>query len=597
MSFLAPTAFLLSALVGPLIALYMLRSRRRRVVVPSLLLWEEAPRSVSSARPWERLRLTPLLLLQLLVLALFILSLARPSVAQHSLLGPHTVLIIDTSGSMAQAGRFDRAIDEMRGLVGEASDDRLLSIVTGGPDPRVLAAFSSDPEALSDVLDTVRPTGGPERLDEAVRLARGLATPDRRTSTVIFSDGGTHPLAVEPIAGATHVTFHDPAPNVGITLFAPVPDLRGTAAIEVVNIGIDAVAVDIVVFVDAVPATRLRVEVPGGSAARRQVEVTAGAGAVIEAEIQGEDGSDLDDRAVYVVASERGSGAQLLGERSLFLEALLRALPGAEQVVEGGAVVIVNGGPIPEVEAPLWLIRTEPPSGVVITGVGQNLVVGFQRPGEPLLDGVDLSGVVIGEADIIDVAAPEHLQAGGAVGWLPLVRAGDVPLLLLGEVNGRRAIYQTFLLEHSNLPVQVAFPLLARNTVDWLTGGSAAGGGSEPVGVPIVLPEGARTISTPLGDVDVAGVHRFDATHQPGIYRVTDDAGAPLATVARTIDPIEIQAGPRTIETQVDPGAATETGTATREWVAWLIATIVVFSFLEWWVGHRAAPARREGTA
>lgn len=596
MSFLAPTAFFLSALVGPLVALYMLRSRRRRVVVPSLLLWDEAPRSVSSARPWERLRVTPLLLLQLLVLALFVVALARPSVAQRSLLGPHTVLIIDTSASMAQAGRFDRAVGEMRGLVAEASPDRLLSIVTGGPNPSVLAAFSSDPGALALVLDGLVPTGGPERLDDAIRLARGLATPDRATSTVLFSDGGSYPLSGEPIVGATHVTFHDQAPNVGITLFAPVPGLRGSAAIEMVNTGIDPVPVEVVFLVDDVPTTRLEVEVPGQSVARRQVEIDGAAGAVMRAVLQGVDGSALDDQAVYVVATEGGLGVQVVGERSLFLEALLRALPGTQQVVEGGSVVVVNGGPIPDTEAPMWLLRTDPPAGITVTGIAQNLVVGFQRPGEPLLDGVDLSDVIIGEADVVDVATPEHLQAGGATGWLPLFRAGDVPLFLLGEVNGRRAIYQTFLLEHSNLPVQVAFPLLARNTLDWLRGGSAAGGGAEPVGAPIVLPPGAVAVVTPVGEVDVSGLDRFDATHHPGIYRVTDAEGRILATVARSIDPSEIQAAPRTIATESASESAADSGTTTREWVAWLIGTVLVFSFLEWWVGHRVAP-RREGSS
>lgn len=597
MSFLAPTAFVLAALVGPLVALYMLRSRRRRVVVSSLLMWDEAPRSVSSARPWERLRVTPLFLLQLLVLALFILSLARPSVSQRSLLGPHTVLVVDTSASMAQAGRFERAIEEARSLTSEASEDRLISIVTGGPDPGVLAAFASDPAALDDVLDGMVPTGGAERLDEAIRLARGLATPDRPTSMVILSDGGSFPLALEPVAAAFHVAFHDPAPNVGISLFAPAPDLRDTAMLEIVNIGIDAAEADVVISVDGVPATRLTVEVAGGSVARRQVEIDARAGAVIEAEVRGDDGSDLDDRAAYVMAGERGSGIRVVGERSLFIEALLRALPGVEQVAEGGAAVIVNGGPVPADGLPVWLIRTEAPAGVEVTGIGQNLVVGFQRPGEPLLDGVDLSGVVIGEADIVNVLAPEHLQAGVATDWLPLVRAGETPLIMLGEVGGRRAIYQAFLLEHSNLPVQVAFPVLARNIIEWLTGGAGVGGAAEPVGQPLALPEGAAIVAGPLGEVEVAGLGTFDSTHQPGVYRVFDGDGNLLLSAARAMDVAEIWATPRNIDTTPPVGDDAGVGRVSKEWVGWLVGTILVFSLLEWWVGHRSPPGRREVTS
>ena len=51
MSFLIPAAFGLAALAGPLIVLYMLRSRRQRVEVPSTLLWEQLDLPVSSAVP------------------------------------------------------------------------------------------------------------------------------------------------------------------------------------------------------------------------------------------------------------------------------------------------------------------------------------------------------------------------------------------------------------------------------------------------------------------------------------------------------------------------------------------------------------------
>ena len=75
MNLLAPAALALGALAIPLIVLYMLRSRRQRLEVSSVLLWERADESVTSAVPWRRLEPSPLLLLQLVVLALLVFAL------------------------------------------------------------------------------------------------------------------------------------------------------------------------------------------------------------------------------------------------------------------------------------------------------------------------------------------------------------------------------------------------------------------------------------------------------------------------------------------------------------------------------------------
>ena len=583
MRFLAPSAFFLAALAGPLIALYMLRSRRRRVVMPSLLLWGEEPRSVSSARPWERLRPTPLLLLQLLVLALFVVAVARPFVREAALLGPHTVLVVDTSASMGQAGRLDDALDLARSLAGEATEQRLVSVVDGGPRPRVVAAFAADPDALRRALDDVVLTGGEDRLDEAVRLARGLATPDRPTHVLVLSDGGHQPLRGEPFPDVTHLEFAADAPNVGIALFAPSPDLRGQAVVDLVNVGEDPVERTVAVAVDGAEVTRASWSVPGLGRIRRTVPVDAAPGSVVTARLVGSpDGSALDDLAAFVVAGGGRIPVEVSGDASFFLQALLAAHPGVVVGGEGGLVRVANGGDAGPITTPSWLIRTDPPPGVTVEGVARNLVVGFQRPGEPILDGVDLSAVVVGEADI--VTAP---------GWLVLASAGDVPLLLIGDVDGRRVAYQTFSLEQSNLPVEIAFPILGRNLIDWLTGGAGVGGAVDPVGTPIVVAGTGATVETPDGArVEVpAGIGAFEATLTPGIYRVVAPDGSVTAH-ARSVAPAEIEQDARTIAS--DPVATSDGAavTAIREVVPWAVGSLLVFLLLEWWLGH-VGPRRR----
>ncbi len=69
MSFLTPLAFLGFLLFIPVILLYLLKQRRRRIVVSTLLFWDEILRDEHSVASITKLRKILSLLLQLLVLS------------------------------------------------------------------------------------------------------------------------------------------------------------------------------------------------------------------------------------------------------------------------------------------------------------------------------------------------------------------------------------------------------------------------------------------------------------------------------------------------------------------------------------------------
>ncbi|MEM6931433.1 MAG: BatA domain-containing protein, partial [Myxococcota bacterium] len=101
MNVLAPTGFLLALAAVPLVAMYFLRIRRRRIPVSSMLPWHQLRRSEQLASPFQRFRNHWLLWLQLLLLALLVLALARPFVMTAEAPFASRILVIDTSASMA----------------------------------------------------------------------------------------------------------------------------------------------------------------------------------------------------------------------------------------------------------------------------------------------------------------------------------------------------------------------------------------------------------------------------------------------------------------------------------------------------------------
>ena len=100
MSFLAPAGFAALAIGIPILLLYMLRLRRREVLISSTFLWRQVVQDTEANTPWQRLRRNLLLFLQLLILLLLVLALARPFITVPTVSAGKIALLIDASGSM-----------------------------------------------------------------------------------------------------------------------------------------------------------------------------------------------------------------------------------------------------------------------------------------------------------------------------------------------------------------------------------------------------------------------------------------------------------------------------------------------------------------
>jgi hypothetical protein len=491
---------------------------------------------------------------------------------------------------MAMADRIGTARERALALTDDLSEANQVSVVEASTHPRVLVAFARDRELVAEAIGSLRAGGGRADLSTAIRLARGLATPDRPTNVLIFSDGGDGPLPEEPVAGAEMVRFDDFGPNLAISAWSLEPSTAGTtrAFLNISNFGAEDRSVQAEVSVNGLTAGLLELDVAALGSARLTTPVDAGPGDLVSVRLRdNQDALPMDDGASLIVGSGPEKFVAMAGEGSPFLEALVDAVPGFTTEGEGeGDIAIVDGGPLPEIERPTWLIAPESvPEGVIVSELAGNLAVTYQRPGEPILDSVDLSEMVVGEAHV--VAAPR---------WLALVRSGDVPLILLGDVNGHRVAYFTFDLTRSNLPVQVGFPILGARILEWLGGTSAGSVSTDRAGVsiPISAPAGtAARVTMPDGSVRnlTEAAVEFADTAQPGVYRVEyvgeDDQVLPGATVVRTFVPDESAGASRAILTSGRVTEAEEASTRLREWAPWVIAVALLLMAIEWWVGHQ----------
>src|SRR5947209_16795631 len=102
MHFISPLALLWALPIGGLIVvMYILKLRRKDVIVSSTFLWRQVIRDVQANAPFQKLRRNLLLLLQLIAAALIIFALSRPFLRFLTNGGRNIVVVVATSASMS----------------------------------------------------------------------------------------------------------------------------------------------------------------------------------------------------------------------------------------------------------------------------------------------------------------------------------------------------------------------------------------------------------------------------------------------------------------------------------------------------------------
>ncbi len=546
MTFASPAGLWLLALVVPVLALHVLRPRRQRVEVSSTLLWDQVAAPVSAATPWQRLRPSLLLFLQLLAVALLAVAAARPVRLVDAPLAEHTVFIIDTSGSMAATDgdpdRLESAKARARELHDELPTGGVASVVVASDRPTVSLTASPEDHAFEEALAPLQTTEGRSDFATAFSLAASLETPGTPIGFVFLSDGGLTEAeqGLLPL-GTTYEAIGEAATNRAIVGLNASPRGSGLHVVATVaNTGGAAVRQTLRIDVDGRTVADPQVEMGPGETV--DVEVDVPAGDRVDAFLEGEDLLDSDDIAHTTTPDRRELRVLLAGPANPFLDTLLDAIGGLQ--VErsptsvpgtGFDLAIYDRVAVPAAPGAPFLAIAPPGGapGVVVEGAVEGPVVSLVDVSDPLLEGVDLTEVAIATAQVLD--APTGTTLVGAEG---------APLLVQGTLGGRPYLYLAFALADSNLPVQVAFPILGDRILTELAGtalpaGDLVVGEALPVdaavGATVERPGGAHIEVPPGGPAPVAD--------RSGYWTVTVE-GRPARTVAVNPDPSESQLTP-----------------------------------------------------
>ena len=121
MRVLTPSFALLALFAIPVILLYMLKLRREKHEVSSIMLWQMVLQDRQANRPWQKLRRNLLLILQLIILAALVTALIQPAVPGDAISNAQVIVILDASASMQAVdvppSRFEAARREIRAII------------------------------------------------------------------------------------------------------------------------------------------------------------------------------------------------------------------------------------------------------------------------------------------------------------------------------------------------------------------------------------------------------------------------------------------------------------------------------------------------
>ncbi|MCH7945818.1 MAG: BatA and WFA domain-containing protein, partial [Armatimonadetes bacterium] len=318
---------------GVIVALYLLRMRRKNVQVPATFLWPERTDEVRANALFQKLKFSWLLVLQLLALTLFVLSLARPQTLQKGLAGAVTVVVLDASASMGatdiEPTRFDAAVELVRGMINSASAADRLMLIEAGTMPRVVFPLSNDPAAQRRALATLRRTDGPSDIGEALRLAVARVGDIEDSKVVLLSDGVFEDVQ-NFASGKSSLVYQkigESRRNFAIEALGSSegPDGR-IVYCGVKNHGYDAAEVTVNIFADGVQIDSERTKIESGKSWGKTFAAPPGV-SVIEARLVGGDILPADDYAVTVVDPGASLRVLLVTGGNLFLERALALDP------------------------------------------------------------------------------------------------------------------------------------------------------------------------------------------------------------------------------------------------------------------------------
>ncbi|MEQ1933955.1 MAG: VWA domain-containing protein [Fimbriimonadaceae bacterium] len=581
-------------LAGVIIALYLLKMRRKDLRVPATFLWPPLIYEIRANALFQKLKFSWLLFLQLLAILLIVVGLAEPQVRRRGLGGAVTVVVLDSSASMSATdespSRFGKATGILNNIIEQVKSGDKLALVEAGPTPRVIFPLSSDIGKMRQAMQSVTATDSEGDVGEALRLAATITAKKEGARIILLSDGvfpeienfsaESAPVVFERIGTSTR--------NVAVSALGVASSNRGPQLYcGVKNFGLDQAKGTLTLYADGKSFDSVEYDVRPNTTYGHSRPVPVGA-KVIEARLDSKDILKADDYGVALATPGASLKVLLVSRGNIFLERALALDPrvildkAATVPTQGTWDVVVFDGvqeqPI-NAKGILNFGGAGPESIVSKQGALSKPGVGSVEPG-PLLSSVGFDGTFVGEAESVSPRDEGKVEATFSNGK---------PAVVTSNAKGKRAVYVAFEPLKTDFPLQVGFPIFVANALEFLVPKSEQSNElAITAGRTVSFTAGSESLSLsgPTGDFTIrptAGRHVIRQATKVGEYKL--GSRRMFATLRSEV---ESKVAPRD-QVLLGGKKVDASGTVLRLagfWRPILLIALLVLAF-EWWLFMR----------
>ena len=515
MNFLFPTSLFLFGLAIPIIALYILKLRRRREPVSTLMFWEELFRERQTTSLFQRLKHLLSLLLQLLFLALLVLAVARPQFAFLTKSAQQFILIIDQSASMNTvevsdgSTRLESAKQHALRKVESLRFMDEMTVISSHKRPIIHSPFTNHQKSLREAVHAIQSTDISTNLEPAIDLAYAIAQTKPNPEIIIFSDFQSISEALlaklnskkqhdadteEPLSEIKHrlIRIGEANDNVGITQFRVRKSLVNPfdyeTLLRVINASEEERQFNVeLYFEEDLFDVRPYTLAPGESKSEIFSNFTF-EGGELKAVLDIDDALSTDNVAYAALPKRERISVLLVTEENPFLEKALAVdekldlsvvTPAAyasaaslkshnSQGKRAYQVIIFDRYSPPTLSDGNYMFIYPPADASSLKTSGTELkwnigasletplITDWERT-HPILRHVHLENVQIGAA--YQITPPATAQV--------LARSFESPVLFVDVAPNRKVVFTAIDILQSDLPLRIAFPVIIANTIQW----------------------------------------------------------------------------------------------------------------------------------
>jgi hypothetical protein len=605
----------LFGLLAPLVVFYFLKLKRPHVRVPSLALWRQVMEDRRVNSPFRRFKRNLLLLLQAALLALLAAAALQPFWRRRPEAARRVAVLVDCSASMGARGEKDglSRLDAARERVGRMVDSLLpgqeTCLVAFSRTARKLGDFTDNKRLLREALGGLKVEDVPADVEDALRLAEGLARGAPLDQVVLFSDGNFRARTAFDLSFPLEYQRLDPAgPNAGITSLNAMRRAEGgwdVFALVEGSAGAEA-PLTITVEEDGREVASRRFSL--GERKEERVAFHLGgerpSSLVVKLVADGFDALACDNVAYLSLPATRRLSAYAPESLPAFrhalasLDAVSLSKPQAGAPAACDLLVSDREEDLGAAAGTRFYVGLVPADlrEVVSVVEGGDWAVDWDRSVSPL-EHVELNDVVILDRPVSAAGVREADYE--RLGYDVLIHGQKGPLVLRKREEGRLSFYLLFHTDRSTLPYRVGFPVLVANVVQAaLRQAGLAEAHAVRTGVlePMRMgPDRACRVEGPDGEVrvqqsDAAGLLCGVPAPRVGVYAVSEPGGKVSRVGASLVDSSETRLA-AVEEIQFAEGLAVSASAAQvrTDRPLWPLLAAIGFAVLlaEWWCYQR----------